>query len=61
MQIDAQPVRPFSSDIGAHVDEWIEENICGYHAESTSKQYNIRSGRLGRHAKDGQPSFWTTR
>ncbi|CAE7882689.1 unnamed protein product [Symbiodinium necroappetens] len=45
VQIDAQPVRPFSGDIGAHVDEWIEENICGYHAESTSKQYNIRSGR----------------
>ena len=39
VQVTSQPVRPVNGDVGAQVDEWIEENICGYHAESTSKQY----------------------
>ena len=39
VQTDMQPVRPFNGDIGAHVEEWIEENMYGYHAQSTSRQY----------------------
>ena len=31
--------RPFEGEVGARVDEWIEDNLCGYLAESTTKQY----------------------
>ena len=33
------PRQPFSGGIGVLVEEWIEENLCGYLADSTTKQY----------------------
>ena len=32
-------VRPFDGLVGDRVEEWIEENLVGYHADSTTKQY----------------------
>ena len=31
--------RPFNGGVGALVEEWIEDNLCGYLADSTAKQY----------------------
>ena len=36
---DDTPGRPFDGGVGARVEEWIEENLEGYLAESTTKQY----------------------
>ena len=35
----ACPVRPFDGSVGDRIEEWIEENLVGYHADSTTKQY----------------------
>ncbi|CAE7778356.1 unnamed protein product [Symbiodinium sp. CCMP2592] len=36
---DGFDTRPFDGGIGAMIDEWIEDNLCGYLAESMTKQY----------------------
>lgn len=39
VQLDQGPVRPFTGEVGTYVDEWVEDNLCGYLADSTMKQY----------------------
>ncbi|CAE7377685.1 unnamed protein product, partial [Symbiodinium necroappetens] len=50
-------VRPFNGDVGMCVDEWVDENLCGYLAESTTKQY---AGVYGKWKAWARRQGWAT-
>ncbi|CAE7256585.1 unnamed protein product [Symbiodinium microadriaticum] len=49
--------QPFDGEVGAKVDEWIEDNLCGYLAESTTKQY---AGVYGKWRAWAKRQGWAT-
>ncbi|CAE7036810.1 unnamed protein product [Symbiodinium sp. CCMP2592] len=57
VHIEPGPVRPFTGEVGAHVEEWVEDNLCGYLADSTAKQYaGIYSKWRAWSARQGWPT-----
>ena len=51
------PVRPFDGLVGDRVDEWIEENLSGYRADSATKQY---AGIYGKWRACSRRQRWRT-
>ena len=45
VQGSGEAVRPFAGDVGHRVEEWLEENLSGYLAPSTVKQYSSVHGK----------------
>ncbi|CAE7936392.1 unnamed protein product, partial [Symbiodinium necroappetens] len=39
VELHEDQLKPFDGNTGAKVEDWIEENLTGYHADSTTKQY----------------------
>ncbi|CAE6959396.1 unnamed protein product [Symbiodinium sp. CCMP2592] len=57
VHIEPGPVRPFTGEVGAHVEECVEDNLCGYLADSTAKQYaGIYSKWRAWSARQGWPT-----
>ena len=50
-------VCPFDGAVGARIDEWVEENLTGYLAESTTRQY---SGVYGKWRAWARRQGWMT-
>ena len=56
-QDDEGPLYPFDGAVGARVEEWVEENLSGYLAESTTRQY---SGVYGKWRAWARRQGWMT-